>query len=121
MNFSVPQIIRSDKILTMNHAQLLRKARKKAGLTLVELAERAGTSASTLNRYELGKVDPSGAVVGRVLAAAGFQAEVTLRPLLTGPRGTSRSEEVVAALELAEQFPVRFERRLNAPIFGATK
>ena len=103
----------------MKNSQLLRSARKSAGLTLQELAERAGTSAPTLNRYELGKVDPSGAVVGRILAAAGFEADVRLRPLLTGPRGSSRSEEVVAVLELAEQFPVHFERRLNAPIFGA--
>jgi len=104
----------------MNNWQLLQQARKSAGLTLVELAERAGTSAPTLNRYELRKVDPSGAVVARVLAAAGFEADVKLRPLLRGSRGSSRSEEVVAVLELAEQFPARFERRLNAPIFGTT-
>ena len=38
---------------------------------MAELATRAGTSAPTLCRYESGLVDPSGAVVARILGAAG--------------------------------------------------
>ncbi len=102
----------------MKSGDLIRLARVLRGLTLIELASRAGTSAPTLSRYERGQIDPSGAVVDRILGAAGFKALVTLRPLITGPRGTARSDEVEAVLELAEQFPARHESSLEAPIFG---
>ncbi len=102
----------------MESARLLHTARKRSGLTLVELARRAGTSAATLSRYETSKVDPSGAVVARILAAAGYVAEVRLEPRMTGPRGGSRSDEVAAVLELAEEFPARHTATLEAPVFG---
>ena len=102
----------------MTNAQILRRARTRSRLTLAELATRAGTSAPTLSRYESGLVDPSGAVVARILGAAGYEAEIMLRPKMTGPRQSSRADEVVAVLELAEQFPARHSETLDAPIFG---
>ena len=115
------KFIRSDNIEGMSNGELLRRARRQSGLTLAELAARAKTSAPTLSRYESGHIDPSGAVVDRILAAAGFEAEFELRPLMTGPRGSARSEEIEAVLELAEQFPARHDATLDAPIFGRAR
>lgn len=52
-------------------AQLIRDARSAAGLTMSELAERAGTSKPTLSRYENGLVDPGTETLNRLLRACG--------------------------------------------------
>ncbi len=62
-----------------NAAQLIREARLKAGLTMSELAERAGTSKSTLSRYENGLVDPGTETLNRLLRACGH--ELRSRPV----------------------------------------
>ena len=62
----------------MTTASLLRRARTSAGLSLRELARRAGTSAPTLSAYESGAKSPRAEVLARVLRAAGF--ELTIRP-----------------------------------------
>lgn len=57
---------------------LIRQARAAAGLTLRDLAARAGTSDATLSAYETGAKDPRTSTLLRVLEAAGF--ELGLRP-----------------------------------------
>ena len=52
-------------------AELIRQARKDAGLTMDELAERAGTSKPTVSRYENGLVDPGVETLNRLLQACG--------------------------------------------------
>ncbi len=52
-------------------AELIREARRSAGLTMAELAERAGTSKPTVSRYENGLVDPGVETLNRLLRACG--------------------------------------------------
>lgn len=57
---------------------LIREARRRAGLTQVELAEHAGTSQPVIARWESGRVDPGFDTVRRVMRAAGFNLLVSL-------------------------------------------
>jgi len=62
---------------------LLVTARRRAGLSQRELAERAKTSQSVVARIELGAASPSWDTLARLLAAAGFELDVrlSLRPV----------------------------------------
>jgi transcriptional regulator with XRE-family HTH domain len=64
-------------------AQLLLTARRRAGLSQRELAQRATTSQSVVARIELGATSPSWDTLSRLLAAAGFELDVqlSLRPV----------------------------------------
>lgn len=100
-------------------SMLLRRARTRAGLSLRDLARRAGTSHSTLSAYESGHKVPSVATLDRILRAAGFVADVDLEPDVGGPDRTARGRELVEVLELAAMFPARHARTLDVPRFGA--
>ena len=103
---------------------LLRSARLAAGLSLRELARRAGTSHATLSAYEQGKKVPSIDTFLRVLHASEFAVDFVLRPRVRWRNGVARGEELAEALELAEQFPSRHEQRrtpLAFPRFGSAK
>lgn len=52
-------------------ADLIQEARQRAGLTMAELADRAGTSKPTVSRYENGLVDPGAETLRRLLRACG--------------------------------------------------
>ena len=102
----------------MDASALLRRARCAAGLSLRALAERAGTSHSTVAAYEAGRKEPSIATLERLLRAAGFELEVEMRPCVGGPDREARGRELAEVLILAEQFPARHTRRLQYPVFG---
>ena len=57
---------------------LVREARRRAGLSQAELAERAGVPQSTIGRIESGARMPSAALVDRVIRAAGFELRLGL-------------------------------------------
>ncbi|MXZ72613.1 MAG: helix-turn-helix transcriptional regulator [Acidobacteria bacterium] len=57
---------------------LVREARKRAGLTQAELGRRAGVPQSTIARIESGARTPSTDMVERLVRAAGFEPRVTL-------------------------------------------
>ena len=59
-------------------AELIREARRAAGLTMAELAERAGTSKPTVSRYENGLVDPGAETLSRLLHACGRELRAQL-------------------------------------------
>lgn len=63
---------------------LLVQARRAAGLSQGELAERAGTSRPTLSAYEHGRKAPTVDTMSRLLAAAG--ARIELAPLISWQR-----------------------------------
>ncbi len=102
----------------MQAAQLLRTARRRAGLTLRELGALAGTSHSTLAAYESGSKTPNVATLDRVLEAAGFSTDVTLHRRHRGSAALPRGDELAAVLELAAEFPSRHSPTLDAPVFG---
>ena len=85
---------------------LLRQARKGAGLSQVELAARAGVTQSVISAYESGHRQPAIPTLAALAKAAGYELVVGLRQRprrlgrLTGPVGRRvrrRRHEVVAA------------------------
>ena len=101
----------------MDAGLLIRSARRKSKLSLRALAARAETSHATLSAYENGRVDPTTAVLSRVIAAAGCSLEATLLGSPSAIDVMPRGEELIAVLELAEQFPARHEPKLTFPLF----
>lgn len=79
-------------------AELLSKARKRAGISQRVLAERANTSQSVVARIELGTVSPSWETMVRLLAAAGFDLDATLQPRAV--RGSHMLNDVARILSL---------------------
>ena len=59
-------------------ADLIVEARKRANLTQRELAKRAGTTQSSIARWESGRSEPSFANVIRLLRLCGFVLDVHL-------------------------------------------
>ncbi len=105
----------------MEASALIRSARTCAGLSLRDMAARAGTSHATIAAYEAGRVTPSVETLDRIVRACGFGIETSLSPRIgTGPEErAARGRELIEVLELAEMFPARMARRLDAPQFGA--
>jgi transcriptional regulator with XRE-family HTH domain len=85
-------------------------------LSLRELAARAETSHSALAAYESARVTPNVETFDRILAAAGFNASVSLTPRVASDE--VRSREFVDALHLAAQFPSRHRATIEYPVFG---
>jgi transcriptional regulator with XRE-family HTH domain len=102
----------------VNAAAELRAARRRAGLTLRELARRAGTSHATLAAYESGRKVPSVATFNRIVRAAGYRPGLDLAPAVGGPDPGDRGRELLEVLELAARFPARHTRTLRFPRFG---
>lgn len=102
----------------MDAARLIRSARRQSGCSLRELAQRAGTSHSTIAAYEAGRKVPSADTLERLLRAAGFELPGGLAAAVGGPDRAARGRELEQVLELAEQFPARHAPRLTAPVFG---
>jgi transcriptional regulator with XRE-family HTH domain len=59
-------------------SDLIREARRRAGLTQAELARRAGVPKSTVGRAETGARIPSSEMVERLVRAAGLEVSVSL-------------------------------------------
>lgn len=60
--------------------ELVREARKRAGITQAQLAELAGTTQSAIARLESGRTSPSFEQVERLMRLCGFQLIVELAP-----------------------------------------
>ncbi|MDQ6746689.1 MAG: helix-turn-helix domain-containing protein [Candidatus Dormibacteraeota bacterium] len=74
--------------MTGAYADLLRDARRRAGISQRELARRAGTSQAVISAYENALREPGVTQLQKVISAAGFDLRLTLaatpRPLRTG-------------------------------------
>lgn len=75
-------------------AALLRTARRRAGLSQVELARRAGVTQSVISAYESGTRQPSVPTLERLIAASGYQLELSLR----GGEAESDGESILERL-----------------------
>lgn len=62
----------------MEASDLIRRARKRSGLSQQELAERAATSQPVISAYERGLRDPSTHTLRRIIAATGNKLELRL-------------------------------------------
>lgn len=76
----------------------IRRLRTEAGLTLADLAERAGTSAPTMHRYEAGWDRFEVATLRRIAEALGATLEVRLVPPRDGPRSLPTKADLVDLL-----------------------
>ena len=100
---------------------LVREARKRAGLTQVALAERANVAQSTIARIESGARTPSTDMVERLVRATGLEIHVHLQ----APDHESRSlfertlrrtpEERLADATRAARFVLRGRRAMQDP------
>jgi transcriptional regulator with XRE-family HTH domain len=63
----------------MKAARALREARRRAGLSQRELAEKSGVPQSTIGRIEAGAVDPRARTLDRLLRACGLDLELAPR------------------------------------------
>lgn len=88
---------------------VLRAARRDAGLTQRELARATGTAQTAISAYETGRKVPSIPTLERLLAACGASLEVS-RPRLE--RAGRHLSEVLA---LAEALPYRPAQELRYP------
>lgn len=59
---------------------VLRDARRRSGLSQVELAERAGTTQSVISVYESGRRQPSLATLASLVEATGMRLQIDLVP-----------------------------------------
>jgi uncharacterized protein len=73
----------------MDTAELLREARRSAGLTQAELAHRARTSQAMVARYETGAASPTVRTLQRLLRAAGRDLELLSVSAQTGATASS--------------------------------
>ena len=68
----------------MRGGELIREARRRAGISQRELAERLRTTQSVVARWESGGTAPSFETVVRAVRACGFELDVHLLPLDEG-------------------------------------
>ena len=102
----------------MDAATVIRRVRTEQGLSLRDLAARAGTSHSALAAYEAGHKVPSVATLDRIVRAAGLELTPALAPAVGGTDPAARGRELIEVLQLAAMFPARVSPTLDAPIFG---
>ena len=79
----------------MSPAILIRDARKQAGLTQAELADRAGTTQPVIARAERSDTNPTLETLERLLEAAGYELELRARPR---PRASVDESQLVERL-----------------------
>lgn len=96
----------------------LRRARLRAGLSLREVAKRAGTSHATLSAYERGLKSPTLDTFIRIVIACDLALDFTFRKRVRSRRGLPRGEELEAVLRLAAEFPARPSRTLDGPVIA---
>lgn len=87
-------------------AALISAARADAGLTQVELAERAGVTQSNLATMESGRRRPSAEMLERILAAADYRPSVAV------------SREAAAIVAAAERFGLSAPRLFGSIVRG---
>lgn len=99
---------------------LLRTARRRAGLSQQELGRRAGVAQSVISVYEAGRRHPSLFTLGRLIEATGFELAVEVRPSharlvgLTGPVGQRVRQQRSKILRTASAHGVS-----NLRVFGS--
>ena len=99
----------------MLETQLIREARRRAGLTQSQLANRLGTTQSAVARMEAGALSPRFSTLRRAVEACGFEVRIGLGE---PDPGTASLFEQTLALTPEERIRqavrvIRFGRRLQ--------
>lgn len=95
----------------------LRDLRLRAGLSARELAQRAGTSHSTILAYEAGGKIPRADTRDRIVRAAGYVVPAPIPRRHTTAHGAATQVELMDVLRLADLFPATFGATIGAPPF----
>jgi transcriptional regulator with XRE-family HTH domain len=95
----------------MHSADLLKEARRRAGLTQAELAERSGRPQSTIARWESGRVQPSLESLRDAIRACGLELGFTIAnfddsyiPFIERNLALLPSERLAKAVHVANVF-----------------
>ncbi len=88
----------------MKASTLLIEARRRSGLSRRGMAKSGGTSAATLADYESGHTVPSVETLKRLIEAAGFDIQVSLRPRLPEDEGARRAK-IETLLRFTDSLP----------------
>jgi transcriptional regulator with XRE-family HTH domain len=94
-------------------ARVISDARRRAGLTIRDLARRAQTSHSAVSAYESGAKAPNTATLERIVEACGFNLKSELVPRGPFEDRVARGREIQRVLELAEEFPTEHRRTIS--------
>jgi transcriptional regulator with XRE-family HTH domain len=90
----------------MYGGDLVKEARRRAGLTQRALAERAGTTQSAIARLETGQTNPSFELVLRLIKLCGFRLDVFLDPYddsdIAQAEAVLREDDIDARIETME-------------------
>ncbi len=112
----------------MNAAVVIRAARRRAGLTQAQLAQRAATTQSAVAAYESGARQPSMATLNRVVLAAGFSVSWALAdarsPVSDAVEAVARAlhaREEAEALRLIAELSTRLTAMSGADVAVAVK
>lgn len=95
----------------MQGGSIVRRVRRRAGISQAELARRLGTSQSVVARWESGRVSPTISTLSRIADACGFSLRVYL-----GERNEHDLGLALANLRLSPE--QRFERFLTGLRFA---
>ena len=79
--------------------EIIRTARRDAGLTQRDLAERVGTTQSAVSRWEHGGDEPRLSTLVRVLRACGVDADLVVRPREAVDRAQIRQQLAMSPSE----------------------
>lgn len=103
--------------LGMTAGEILATARRRSGLSLRELAARAGTSHSTIAAYEQGRKVPRVDTLARICRAAGQALDWGFETRPGGAEREQRRQSLLDVLALADAFPFARTGPLDAPVF----
>ena len=82
----------------MISGDLLREARRRAGLSQAQLARRAGKATSVIGRWERDEVEPSFETLRKLIRACGLDLRVNL-----AKRDDSQDAAIEASLDLSPE------------------
>lgn len=94
-------------------ATMIRRARRRRGITQAELARRSGVAVSTLSLYENGRREPSVVILGRLLRALGL--DLTIDDAV--PRAADKAKILERVTALGMALPRRERGELDFPPF----
>jgi predicted nucleotidyltransferase/DNA-binding XRE family transcriptional regulator len=105
--------------VVVNAAVLLREARRRVGLSQVELGLRAGVTQSVVSAYESGARQPSVPMLARLVAATGLEldmrlSEIRVAEAANGPLGRRVRQHRVEMQEVLARYGLS-----NARVFGS--
>lgn len=83
----------------MDGGDLIKEARRRAGITQQELAARMGTTQSVIARWESGRRSPTFLTTERAIRECGLALHPRLAPYDEGPLGVARSMESLTPAE----------------------